>query len=106
MISTQDKWFAKIKYQFSTVNWSLPSILHFVLFMVENIYELHETHIEAIWLQFLLKNTFKDFAGDIPLKKAKNISGINHNIVFKRRTNRTSAPLKLFIENAFILLSN
>ena len=74
--------------------------------MEENINELHETHIEAIWLQYLLKKTFEDFAGDTPLNTAKNISGINHNIVFKKRTNKTSAPLIFFIESAFVLLSD
>ncbi len=106
MMSTQDRWFTKIKYQFSTVNWSLPSILHFVLFRDANINELHETHIEAIRLQFLLKNTFKDFAGDIPLNNAKITNGINQNTVFKKRINKTSAPLKFFTENALILLSD
>ena len=74
--------------------------------MEENINELHETHIEAIRLQFLLKNTFKDFAGDIPLKNAKNTNGTNQNTVFKKRINKTSAPLKFFTENALILLSD
>ena len=74
--------------------------------MEENINELHETHIEAIWLQFLLKNTFKDFAGDINLNNAKDINGINQNTVFKKRINKTSAPLRFFIENTLILLSD
>jgi len=81
-------------------------MLHFVLFIVENINELHETHIEAIWLQFLLKNTFKDSLADIPLKMAKDINGINHNTVFKKRTNKTDAPLIFFKESTSILLSD
>lgn len=81
-------------------------MLHFVLLMEENINELHEIQNDAIKLQFLLKNTFKDFAGDIPLITAKNISGINHVTVLKKRTNKTSAPFTFFIESAFILLSD
>ena len=74
--------------------------------MIENINELHETHIEAIWLQFLLKNTFKDFAGDIPLNNAKVTRGINQNTVFKKRINKTSVPLKFFTKKTLILLSD
>jgi hypothetical protein len=53
-----------------------------------------------------LKNTFKDSLGDIPLKMAKDINGINHNTVFKKRTNKTDAPLIYFKESTSILLSD
>ena len=74
--------------------------------MDENINELHETHIEAIRLQFLLKNTFKDFSGDTPLNNAKIISGTNQNTVFKNRINKTSAPLIFLKKSTSILLSD
>ena len=58
--------------------------------MEENINELHETHIEAIWLQYLLKKTFEDFAGDIPSIKA----GFQYFLILLKKTMKISPQLQ------------